>query len=48
LIFGAGAVDATAGGLSPAADLLLLGGLSLGSAALAPWAIVTALRISLE
>ncbi len=48
LIFGAGAVDAVAGGLSPAADLLLLGGLSLGSAALAPWAIVTSLRISLE
>ncbi|HXY21502.1 MAG TPA: heme exporter protein CcmB [Burkholderiaceae bacterium] len=48
LIFGAGAVDATAGGLSATADLLLLGGLSLGAAALAPWAIVTALRISLE
>lgn len=48
LIFGAGAVDATAGGLSAAADLLLLGGLSLASAALAPWAIVAALRISLE
>jgi heme exporter protein B len=48
LIFGAGAVDAVAGGLSPAADLLLLGALSLGSAALAPWAIAAALRISLE
>jgi heme exporter protein B len=48
LIFGAGAVDAVAGGLSPAADLLLLGGLSLGAAALAPWAIAMALRISLE
>jgi len=48
LIFGAGAVDATTGGLSATADLLLLGGLSLGAAALAPWAIVTALRISLE
>ncbi|HXY05467.1 MAG TPA: heme exporter protein CcmB [Burkholderiaceae bacterium] len=48
LIFGAGAVDATAGGLSAAADLLLLAGLSLAAAALAPWAIVTALRISLE
>jgi heme exporter protein B len=48
LIFGAAAVDATAGGLSASADLLLLGGLSLGAAALAPWAIVTALRISLE
>ena len=48
LIFGAGAVDATSGGLSAAADLLLLGGLSLLAAALAPWAIVAALRISLE
>ena len=48
LIFGASAVDATAGGLSPAPNLLLLAGLSLGSAALAPWAIATALRISLE
>lgn len=48
LIFGAAAVEATAGGLSPAPDLLLLAGLSLGSAALAPWAIATALRISLE
>jgi len=48
LIFGAAAVEATAGGLSAVADLLLLGGLSLGAAALAPWAIATALRISLE
>jgi len=48
LIFGASAVDATAGGLSAAPNLLLLAGLSLGSAALAPWAIATALRISLE
>jgi heme exporter protein B len=48
LIFGAGAVDAVAGGLSPASQLLLLGALSLGAAALAPWAIATALRIALE
>jgi heme exporter protein B len=48
LIFGAGSVDAVAGGLSPAPDLLLLAGLSLGAAALAPWAIGMALRISLE
>lgn len=48
LIFGAAAVEAAAGGLSPSADLYLLAGISLGSAALAPWAIVTALRISLE
>lgn len=48
LIFGAGAVDATAGGLSPASHLMLLGGLSLGAAALAPWAIAAALRVSVE
>jgi heme exporter protein B len=48
LVFGAGAVDAVAGGLSPAPNLLLLAGISLGSAALAPWAIAAALRISLE
>jgi len=48
LIFGAGAVSATAGGLSAGPSLLLLGGLSLGAAALAPWAIALALRISLE
>ena len=48
LIFGAGAVEATAGGLPVGSYLLLLGGLSLGAAALAPWAIATALRISLE
>jgi heme exporter protein B len=48
LIFGAGAVEATAGGLSSGAHLMLLGALSLGAAALAPWAIVAALRISLE
>jgi heme exporter protein B len=48
LIFGALAVDATSGGLSAQPHLLLLAGLSLGSAALAPWAIALALRISLE
>lgn len=48
LIFGALAVDATAGGLSPAPQLMLLGGLSLGAVALAPWAIALALRIALE
>jgi heme exporter protein B len=48
LIFGAGAVEAAAGGLAMAPDLLLLAGLSLGSLALAPWAIAAALRISLE
>jgi heme exporter protein B len=48
LIFGAGAVDATVGGLSAQAHLMLLGGLTLAAAALAPWAIGAALRISLE
>jgi heme exporter protein B len=48
LIFGAGAVEATAGGISAQGHLLLLGALSLGSAVLAPWAIAAALRISME
>lgn len=48
LIFGAGAVEAVAGGLSPQPHLLLLAALSLASAVLAPWAIAAALRISLE
>lgn len=48
LIFGAGAVEAVAGGLSPQGHLLLLGALSLAAAVLAPWAIAAALRISME
>jgi heme exporter protein B len=48
LIFGAGAVEAVAGGVSPQGHLLLLGALSLGAAVLAPWAIAAALRISME
>jgi heme exporter protein B len=48
LIFGSGAVEAVAGGLSPQPHLLLLAALSLASAVLAPWAIAAALRISLE
>ncbi|HYS14450.1 MAG TPA: heme exporter protein CcmB [Burkholderiaceae bacterium] len=48
LIFGAGAVEAVAGGLSPQAHLLLLAALSLTTSVLAPWAIAAALRISLE
>jgi heme exporter protein B len=48
LIFGAGAVETYAGGLSPQAHLLLLTGLSVAAAALAPWAIAAALRISVE
>jgi heme exporter protein B len=48
LIFGAGAVETSAGGLSPQSHLMLLGGLSLAASALAPWAIGAALRVSLE
>jgi heme exporter protein B len=48
LIFGAGAVEAVSGGLSPQGHLLLLGALSLAAAVLAPWAIAAALRISQE
>jgi heme exporter protein B len=48
LIFGAGAVETAAGGLSPQGHLLLLGAMSLGATVLAPWAIAAALRIALE
>lgn len=48
LIFGAGAVETAAGGLSPQGHLLLLGAMSLGAIVLAPWAVAAALRISLE
>ena len=47
LIFGAGAAVAEAGAAAEA-NLLLLGGLLAGAAALAPWATASALRISLE
>ncbi|HUD24536.1 MAG TPA: heme exporter protein CcmB [Burkholderiaceae bacterium] len=48
LIFGALAVDRSVGGLSAAPWLMVLGALSLGAAALAPWAIGAALRVSVE
>lgn len=48
LIFGAGAVEAVAGGLEPTGHLLLLTAISLGASVLAPWAVAAALRISLE
>ena len=48
LIFGAGSVEAVAGGLSPQGHLLLLAALSLAAGVLAPWAIAAALRISME
>jgi heme exporter protein B len=48
LIFGAGAVDASIIGSSPAANLYLLGALLVVSVVFAPWATSAALRISLE
>ena len=48
LIFGAGAVQAQAGGLDAAAHLLLLGGALAGALALAPWAASAALRNARE
>ena len=48
LIFGALAVDAAAGGLSPAANLYLLGAVLALSLSLAPLAAAAALRVSLE
>lgn len=48
LIFGAGAVDAAAGGLSPAPHLSLLGAYLLPSALFGPWATAVAIRISIE
>ena len=48
LIFGAGAAVAEAGSSAAEANLLLLGGLLAGAAALSPWATASALRISLE
>jgi heme exporter protein B len=48
LIFGAGAVDASIAGLSPQANLSLLGALFAITLVFAPWATSAALRISLE
>jgi len=48
LIFGAGAVEASALGTGAGADLLLLGALSLTALALCPWASAAALRLALE
>ena len=48
LIFGAGAVDASIHGLSPAANLYLLGAVLTVSLVFAPWATSAALKISLE
>ena len=48
LVFGAGAVEASATGTGPRADLLILGALTLTALALCPWASATALRLALE
>jgi heme exporter protein B len=48
LIFGAGAVDASVGGMDARGHLSLLGALLLLGLALAPWATAAALRIALE
>jgi heme exporter protein B len=48
LVFGAGAVEAQAGGMKADAHLLLLAGMSAAAAALSPWATAAALRIALE
>jgi heme exporter protein B len=48
LIFGAGAVEASAAGLGAAAHLSLLGALLLAALVFAPWATAVALRIAVE
>ena len=48
LIFGAGAVDAAASGLSAAPHLSLLGAYLLPSALFGPWVAAVAIRIALE
>lgn len=48
LIFGTGAVGASADGTGASAHMLLLAGSLAASVALAPWAIAAALRIALE
>jgi len=48
LIFGAGAVEAVAGGLAPGAHLSVLGALLVLALFFAPWAAALGLRISLE
>ncbi|MBC2729580.1 MAG: heme exporter protein CcmB [Thiobacillus sp.] len=48
LVFGAGAVDASATGMDASGHLSILGALLLLGMVLAPWATAAALRISLE
>ena len=48
LIMGAGGVEMAAAGMAAQGHLLLLAAMLVGAAALAPWAIAAALRISIE
>jgi len=48
LIFGAGAVDAAAGGMEISGHFSILGAMLAASLFLAPWAAAAALRISLD
>ena len=48
LVFGAGAVEASAGGAGGRAHLLILGALTLAAVPLCPWASAAALRQALE
>ncbi|MGH7045810.1 MAG: heme exporter protein CcmB [Stellaceae bacterium] len=48
LVFGAGAVEASALGMTARPDLLILGALTLSALPLAPWATAAALRQALE
>lgn len=48
LVFGAGAVEASALGTGPRAHLLILGALTLAALPLCPWASAAALRQALE
>jgi heme exporter protein B len=48
LIFGAGAVTAAATGMATSGHLSLLAAMSLTALVFAPWAVATALKISLE
>jgi len=48
LIFGAGAVEAALSGMAVQPHLIMLGGITLATLALCPWASAAALRLALE
>lgn len=48
LVIGAGAADMAAAGMDVSGHFMLLGGLLIAAAALAPWAIAAALRVASE